>query len=187
MGGHVCPLWAGYLLASPVRKLFQNPKKILGPHVKSGMKTMDIGCAMGFFSLPLAQMVGPNGEVICVDLQTGMINSLQKRAQKARLMDRIKTRVCTAESLGIEDLVQQIHFVLAFAVVHEVPNRSSFFRQICTVLKDGVRVLMAEPKGRVLPGDFQNSLLVAGENGLTVIDKPRISKSHGALLEKKWE
>ena len=64
---HVCPVWVGYLLASPVRKLIQNPKKLLSPYVEEGMTVLDAGCAMGFFSLPMARMVGPNGKVICGD------------------------------------------------------------------------------------------------------------------------
>jgi len=55
---HLCPVWIGYLLASPVRKLSQNPRKILGPYVNEGMTVADIGCAMGFFSLPLAKQSG---------------------------------------------------------------------------------------------------------------------------------
>jgi len=58
MAEKVCPVWVGYLLASPIRKLFQNPPKILSPYVENGMKVLDIGCVMGFFSLPLARMVG---------------------------------------------------------------------------------------------------------------------------------
>ena len=69
MAKRVCPVWIGYLLASPIRKLFQNPKKILYHYVKEGMMVLDIGCAMGFFSLPLSEMVGSKGKVICVDVQ----------------------------------------------------------------------------------------------------------------------
>ena len=54
---HVCPIWVGYLLASPVRKLvWENPDKILKPYVNEAMTVADIGCAMGFFSLPLARI-----------------------------------------------------------------------------------------------------------------------------------
>ena len=58
MSQHVCPFWVGYLLLSPVRKLITNPDRILEPYVRSGMTVMDAGTAMGFFSLPLAELVG---------------------------------------------------------------------------------------------------------------------------------
>jgi len=51
MAEHRCPVWVGYFLASGLRKLLQNPVKILSPYVKRNMTVLDIGCAMGFFSL----------------------------------------------------------------------------------------------------------------------------------------
>ena len=102
MAEHVCPLWVGYLLASPVRKLFQDPEKIVGQHVGYGMTVLDIGCAMGFFSLPLAEMVGVQGKVICIDLQERMIEILENRARKAGLSERIETRLCGRDSLVIQ-------------------------------------------------------------------------------------
>jgi 2-polyprenyl-3-methyl-5-hydroxy-6-metoxy-1,4-benzoquinol methylase len=54
MAEHVCPYWAGYFLANRLRKLLQNPYKILAPYVRPNMTVLDVGSAMGFFSLPLA-------------------------------------------------------------------------------------------------------------------------------------
>ena len=44
---------------------------------------IDAGCAMGFYSLPMARMVGSGGRVICVDLQEKMVRSCS-RGQKKR-------------------------------------------------------------------------------------------------------
>ena len=40
------------------------------------MTVLDIGCGMGFFRISLAQMVGPNGKVIWVDMQEKMLQLL---------------------------------------------------------------------------------------------------------------
>jgi 2-polyprenyl-3-methyl-5-hydroxy-6-metoxy-1,4-benzoquinol methylase len=64
MGNNVFPWWLGYMLLNPLRRFSQNPKKILNIYVSPGMKVMDIGCAMGFFSLPLARLVGEQGQVL---------------------------------------------------------------------------------------------------------------------------
>jgi len=122
MAEKVCPIWVGYLLASPVRRLFQNPDKILGPYIEDGMTVLDIGCAMGFFSLPAAQMVGPNGKVICIDIQEKMIKSLNKHALKAGVTDRIEPRICTQNSLELNDITEKIDFAFAIAVAHEIPD-----------------------------------------------------------------
>ncbi|MDY6861555.1 MAG: methyltransferase domain-containing protein [Thermodesulfobacteriota bacterium] len=184
MAERVCPVWVGYLLISPVRKLFQNPEKILGPYVKKGMKVLDIGCAMGFFSLPLARIVGSNGKVICADIQEKMIKSLEKRVKKAGLADRILTRICQQNSLGLDDFKEKIDFAFASAVVHEVPDSDKFFSEINETVKPGGRLLIIEPKGHVSKKDFKIIVSVVEKSGLKVIDSPRISYSHAALLEK---
>jgi hypothetical protein len=43
----VCPWWVGYILASPVRKLWQNPVRILKPFVRPGMTVLEPGPGMG--------------------------------------------------------------------------------------------------------------------------------------------
>ncbi len=180
----VCPVWVGYLLASRLRTLLHNPQKILAPHVRSGMHVMDVGSAMGFFSLPLARLVGPSGRVICVDVQERMLQALLRRARRAQLADRIETRVCDADSLRVADLVARIDFVLAFAVVHEVDNATRFFSEVQSVLKPHGRVLFGEPKGHVSDRAFQDSLSIAEQSGLTKVDSLQIARSHAVLLER---
>ena len=185
MAGHVCPFWAGYLLASPLRKLLHNPRRILSPWVNEGMRVLDVGSAMGFFSLPLAEMVGIQGKVICVDLQEKMIGALRKRAEKAGLLNRMETRQCTRQTLGLDDLKESIDFALAFAVVHEVPDPANFFSEIYRTLKPSARFLFSEPKTHVYLPDFNKSVSTAEKNCFKVIERPRIARSHSAILEKK--
>lgn len=184
MAEHICPVWVGYLLSSPVRKLFQDPEKILYPYVKDGMKVLDVGCAMGFFSLPLAQMVGKRGKIICVDVQEKMIQSLEKRALRAELSDRIETRICRGDSLGLGDIRQGIDFVLASAVVHEVPDAFHFFSEIYKTMKPSGKLLVMEPQGRVSEKDFEKTVSIAKSKGFMVIDHPYVRSSRTVLLQK---
>ncbi len=185
MAEKVCPVWVGYLLSNPVRKLFQNPKNILSPYVEEGMKVLDIGCAMGFFSLPLAQLVGPNGKVVCVDLQEKMIKSLEKRAHKAGLGDRIETRLCCQDSLGLDNLREEVDFALAFAVIHEVPDASRLFSEIHRTLKPRAIALVAEPKGHVSAEDFEMYVSIAKQSCFEPVERPTISYSLSVLISKK--
>ncbi len=185
MAEHVCPVWVGYLLASPVRKLLQNPNKILRPYICEGMTVADIGCAMGFFSLPIAEMVGPNGRVICVDIQERMIRLLERRARKAGLSSRIKTILCNEDSICLDEIEEKIDFALAFAVVHEVPNSARFFSEIYKAMKPTGKLLVAEPKGRVSEKDFDQTIAIAEQNGFTDTDTPHIRRSLAVLLQKK--
>jgi ubiquinone/menaquinone biosynthesis C-methylase UbiE len=184
MAEHVCPWWIGYLLLSPLRRLYQNPRKILSPYIKPGTVALDVGCAMGFFSLDMAEMVGPEGKVVCVDLQPKMIKALVRRATKAGVIDRIDHRVCDKNGLGLEGLDGKIDFALAFALVHEVPDAEAFFEQIHAALRPRGTCLLAEPKGHVSEKRFEETLAAAKKTGLDLGERPDIRRSRAALLNR---
>ncbi len=184
MAEHVCPWWIGYLLLNPLRRLAQNPQKMLAPYIEPGSIALDVGCAMGFFSLDMARMVGAEGKVVCVDLQQKMIDSLVRRATKAGVIDRIDPRVCDRSGLGLEDLGGTVDFALAFALVHEVQDVEAFFEQIHAALRPGGTCLVAEPKGHVSKNDFEETLAAAKKTGLEIGERPAMGRSHAALLNR---
>ena len=178
-------MWLGYLHLNPLRKLRHNPDKILGPYVDEAMTVADIGCAMGFFSLPLAKMVGANGKVICVDIEENMIRSLEKRAQKAGLSGRIQTIICNEGSLCLDDFKGKIDFALAIGVEHEIQGSSKFFSEVNEAMKPAGRLLVAAPKWFVSETDFERTVSVAEQNGFKAVDTPQIKRGRTVLLQKK--
>lgn len=184
MATHVCPWWVGYFLVSPLRRLFHNPDELLAAFVTPGMTVLDVGPGMGFFTLPLATMVGPTGRVVCVDVQERMLQALMKRARAAQLAARILTHVCEPMSLGLDDFAGRIDFALAFAVVHEMSDPPGFFSGVARLLKPGARCLVAEPRGHVAPPAFEAMLAAARQAGLSEEDRPSIRWSRTAVLKK---
>lgn len=182
--GRLCPWWLGWFHLSPLRRWLQHPETILGPLVKEGMTVMDVGPGMGFFSLPMAGMVGEGGKVVCVDVQERMLKTLKKRAAKAGLADRIETRLCGSDSLGIDDLEGRIDFVLSFAVVHEVPDRQGLISQIYRALKAKGQWLLAEPGAHLKREMFLEILAAAKSCGLETLESPPIKRYYTALLRK---
>jgi ubiquinone/menaquinone biosynthesis C-methylase UbiE len=180
----VCPFWLGYLLANPLRRLLHDPQRILAPFVRPGMTVLDIGCAMGFFTLPMAELVGEHGRVIAVDVQERMLAALQKRAAKAGLSGRITSRLAGPEGLGLDDFAAQVDFAMAFAVIHEVPDAAALFRELIRLLRVGGRCLVAEPKGHVRRPAFEQTLAAAREAGFLVEPGPRIGQSHSAVMTR---
>ncbi len=184
MSEHVCPWWLGYLLASPLRRLMTNPEQLLSSYVRAGMTVLEPGPGMGFFTLPLAQLVGPSGRVIAVDIQPKMVTSLERRAAKAGVRGRVETRLAPSDSLGIADLAGKVDFTLAFAVVHELPSAAAFFAQAAQASKPGALLLLSEPSGHVKGTMFDLELQDAAAAGFVVVERPKISHSSAALLKK---
>jgi len=146
------------------------------------MTVLEPGPGMGFFTLELARRVGPSCRVIAIDVQPRMLAGLRRRVERAGLGGRVVTRLAAKDSLGVGDLAGAVDFVLAFAVVHELPDAGRFFAELRATLAPGGRVLVAEPAGHVRPPDFEASLAAAARAGLRAGPGPAIAGSRTALL-----
>lgn len=184
MAHDVCPWWVGYWLASPIRKLFHNPRSILEPFVHEGMTVFEPGPGMGFFTLEIARMVGSSGLVIAVDIQTKMIENLARKAQRQGLAGRIDLRLANSTGMGINDLIGKIDFVFAFAVVHELPDAALFFKESFAVLKPGGKLLFSEPSNHIEQSEFDQSMDYARKAGFKVEGMPIIKSNQTAVLIK---
>jgi cyclopropane fatty-acyl-phospholipid synthase-like methyltransferase len=184
MGHRICPWWLGYLLASPLRRLLQDPVAIIKPYVREGMTILEPGPGMGFFTLEMARQAGANGRVVAVDVQPRMIAGLKKRLAKAGLLERTDARLASSDSLGLQDLRGKVDFALAMAVVHEMPSSARFFSEVAEAMKPGASLLLAEPSGHVKADAFEAELRDAAAARLEVAERPTISRSHAALLKK---
>lgn len=180
----VCPWWMGYFLLIPIRKLTHNPKKILKPFIKEGMKVIDYGSAMGYFSLPMAKMVGDTGRVLCFDIQQKMLDKLMLRAQKNYLDERIKP-ILIDESKNIEYIRNNADFALLFAVAHEVSNQHKLFIDLAHMLKPKGKLLFSEPKGHVSLDAFKKSITLANEAGFVQKETLDIRGGYSVVLERE--
>ena len=184
MSKRVCPWWLGYFLASRLRRLWDDPTKILALYVREGMTVLEPGPGMGFFTIELARLVGASGRVVAVDVQPRMLAGLKRRAAKAGVLGRIDARLASSDSMGVADLAGSVDFTLAFAVVHEMPVPEPFFAEVAEVSKPGAAVLFVEPAGHVSAEEFETELQAALQAGFAVADRPSIRRSHAAVLGK---
>jgi 2-polyprenyl-3-methyl-5-hydroxy-6-metoxy-1,4-benzoquinol methylase len=179
----VCPWWLGYTFLIPLRKYQHDPYKIVGPHIKKGMTVMDYGCAMGYFSIPMAKMTGSTGKVYCVDIQDKMLTRLKKRAIRQGVSSIIKT-LRVGENYNPAELKNKLDFVLLFMVAHEVPDQATLFNDLFAMLKPGGKILFFEPIGHVKPEDFEKSIQLAKAAGFKVPEDKPIKKGLSAYLVK---
>ena len=124
---HVCPWWLCFTFDNPIRKIIHDPIKILSPYIHEGDTAIDVGPGMGYFTIPLAQLVGSTGRVTAIDIQPKMLSALVSRAHKKGLSDRIKTHLANPDSIGF---YEKADFILAFWMAHEVPDQHRFLSEI---------------------------------------------------------
>ena len=184
MPHRACPWWLGYLLASPLRRLMQDPVKVLAPYVREGMTVLEPGPGMGFFTLELARLVGASGRVVAVDIQPRMLSSLKRRAARVGLLERVDARLAGPNTLRSADLAGTVDFTLAFYLVHELPAVETFFAEVALASKLGAGLLFVEPAGHVKKPDFEANLHAAIHAGFELVERPAFRRSHAAFLRR---
>ena len=93
--------------------------------------------------------------------------------------DVIRTHLASPASLGSHEPAD---FILAFWMLHEVPDQGAFLSGIRTLIKPEGMFLLAEPKLHVPRKSFLRSLKTAQGTGWVVREEPPVRMSHSALL-----
>lgn len=175
----VCSVEHAGSLDNSLRRIFQNPRKILSPYLQEGLTVLEPGCGPGFFTLDIAKLVGENGKVIAADLQEGMLNIIKGKIEGSELEHRIVLHKCEQDKIGV---TEKVDFVLLFYMVHEVADKKSFFTEISALLKTNGKLLIVEPPIHVSKAAFEDSLEIAKSCGLKIISRPKMFPDKVALL-----
>jgi ubiquinone/menaquinone biosynthesis C-methylase UbiE len=171
-GHHTCPVWLGYLLASPLRRLIERPSQLVLPLVKPGHRVLELGPALGFFTVPVAQAVQASGRVVCVDVQSAMLDRLGKRLEKRGLRDRAELRHCSPDDLGLGHEVGGYDLALAIHVVHETPTPAGTLATLAACLRPGGQLLLIEPSGHCSRELWQQENAAVHQAGLVRMAHP---------------
>ncbi len=177
----VCPVISAGSLDNRIRRWLQNPRKILEPYIQEGMTVLDMGCGPGFFTVELAEMVGKSGKVIAADLQEGMLRKLGDKIQGTDLEERITLHLCEKHRVGLSEAVD---FVLAFYMVHELPDQQGFLSEIKSMLKSEGRIFIAEPPFHTSKASFEETVRKAQNARLLAVARPKIFPGRAVLLQK---
>jgi ubiquinone/menaquinone biosynthesis C-methylase UbiE len=154
----LCPAWLSFTLTNALRRLAHDPVALLGPFLKEGDTAVDVGSGPGFFTVPMARMVGERGLVVAVDIQPKMLDKTRRRAERAGVAGRVRLHLATGNGLGLD---VKADFALAFWMAHEVDDLGRFFAEIRAALKPGGSLLLVEPRGHVTERRFADIVAAA--------------------------
>jgi len=177
----VCPTWFAWVINNPLRRWLHKPEEILGRLIKPGFTVVELGCGSGPFTIALAKMVGSSGRVIAADVQPAMLAKVHRRVARAGVQDHVELHQCRRERIG---LCTHVDFVLAFWMVHEVPNAVALFTEMHEALKADGKLLLVEPRLHVGRRDFEKEVDAALGARLKLLSRPSVRLSQAALFAK---
>ncbi len=114
-------------------------RSILRP--EPGERILEIGPGVGYYTLDMAEWVGPEGTIEIFDLQQKFLDHTTGRANERGLANVIPTQG-DATALPYED--DSIDAVALTAVLGEIPDPVAALREIARVLKPDGRLIVGE-------------------------------------------
>jgi SAM-dependent methyltransferase len=135
-------------------------RSLLRPRL--GERILEIGVGTGYYSLDLAEWVGPGGTVELFDLQREMLDHVMERAGERGLANLVATEG-DATDLPYEE--GSMDAVVLTAVLGEIPDREAAVREIARVLRPGGRLVVGELFGDphfTTPGEVERLGTEAG-------------------------
>jgi ubiquinone/menaquinone biosynthesis C-methylase UbiE len=128
-----CPASLSWLVDNAVRRRYMRP--VLGRiGICPGERILELGCGPGAFTIGAAELVGPAGRLVAIDIQPGMIAQAEKRIREAGLT-HVEMHVASAYNLPLEDGGVDRAFLVT--VLPEIPDRARALTELYRVLKPG--------------------------------------------------
>jgi SAM-dependent methyltransferase len=109
--------------------------------VEPGSVVLDLGCGAGTDLLIAAQMTGPAGRVIGVDMTPAMLERARDSARQMGFKN-VELHESLIESLPLEDA--SVDIMISNGVIDLVPDKDAVFDEIDRVLRPGGRLQVAD-------------------------------------------
>jgi SAM-dependent methyltransferase len=139
--GHLGAGW----LERPEREKEEEPKLLLAAlKVKPGDMVADVGAGTGYFTFPLARLVGPQGKVYAVDIQKEMLAFINQR-KKATRLENVEAILGTITDPKLP--AATLDLILLVDVYHEFDHPFEMTQAMVKALKPGGRLVFVEYRG----------------------------------------
>ena len=109
--------------------------------LRAGERVVDVGCGAGIDSFIAATMVGPDGQVIGVDMTPAMLERAQSSAAEAGVTT-VEFRQGFGEALPVDDGWADV--VISNGVLNLMPDKGAALREMARVLKPGGRLQIGD-------------------------------------------
>ena len=109
--------------------------------VQPGQTVCDLGCGNGFYTLRLAELVGPQGKVLAVDIQPEMLSMLNERLEQAGVRN-VEPILGSVIDPHLPEA--SVDLMLLVDVYHEFSHPVHMLRAIRKALKPGGRMVLVE-------------------------------------------
>jgi ubiquinone/menaquinone biosynthesis C-methylase UbiE len=114
-------------------------REILEP--SPGERVLEVGPGTGYYALPMAGWLGPDGRLDVLDVQQEMLDHTLRRATEQGVSNIVPTRADARELPYPDDAFDAAYLV---TVLGEIPDQGAALRELRRVVKPGGRIVVGE-------------------------------------------
>jgi ubiquinone/menaquinone biosynthesis C-methylase UbiE len=131
---------------NPFRRLFSSPNEFCS-YVTRGQTVADLGCGPGYYTLALAESVGPEGKVYAVDSDEKAIRAMEKKADNLGYHNIEAHNSSASDLTFIED--GSVDFVLANGLLCSMAPKyhEAAVNEMRRILKPGGQAYLSAARG----------------------------------------
>ena len=180
-------------LEDPERLTWLPPDEVVvSLDLRSGMRVADIGAGTGYFTIPIARVVGESGAVYALDFQTGMLDLLGKKLLQPAAPGNITVVHAAATHTTLQ--ASCVDFVFMSNIWHELDDHALVLKETARILRPagGVAILdwrpnVAQPPGPPLAHRIPASSVVQTlqSNGVAVERSGNVGKYSYLVVGKR--
>ena len=136
-------------LEDPGRDAWQQPEAVIDSlGIRLGDDVADLGAGSGYFTLRLAEAVGPTGNVYAVDVDPQMLEYIERRAQEKQL-DNIQTILAEPHDPKLGSA--SVDLIFTCITLHHISDRGKYYPLLAQALKPGGRLVNVDFEKRPSP------------------------------------
>ena len=123
------------------RKLLPPMDTLLSLELKVGDIMADIGCGIGYFSIPASEIIGTSGKVFALDISPEMLEEVEKKVVELNI-NNIETILTDGNKLKLKK--HHINFAFMSNVLHEIEDKEKLLEEIKDILVNKGRIAIVE-------------------------------------------
>ncbi|EKQ56171.1 MULTISPECIES: class I SAM-dependent methyltransferase [unclassified Clostridium] len=123
------------------RKLLPPKQTLINLGLQKGDMMADIGCGIGYFTIPASKIVGDSGKIIAMDISPEMLQDVQMKINENNISN-IEIILTEENNLKLED--NKATFAFISLVLHEANDKENFLSEVKRIIAPGGKIAIVE-------------------------------------------
>lgn len=158
--------------------------------IKTGMVIADLGCGAGYFTIPMARLLGNTGKVYAVDVLSAALESVMSQAKLYGLLN-VEVVRANVEVVGSTKVAEgKCDLVVLANILFQCQDQDGLFAEAKRVLAPAGKIVVIDwvPNNAAMGPKFENCISeetakkIAIKNGLKVVTEIRAGVTHYGFI-----